>query len=105
MREAEKLAAIGEMSAMIAHDFRNPLAAIHIQDQIDEILNYIEEYKHDRNQNFTVKQLEKTKKKLKETRCSFSSTSRILPPRWRERTFSDIDPEDFIPVIFLRKQR
>ncbi|HEL0027024.1 TPA: DEAD/DEAH box helicase family protein [Streptococcus equi subsp. zooepidemicus] len=39
----------------------------HIQDQIDEILNYIEEYKHDRNQNFTVKQLEKTKKKL-ETR-------------------------------------
>ena len=39
----------------------------HIQDQIDEILNYVEEYKHDRNQNFTVKQLEKTKKKL-ETR-------------------------------------
>ncbi|HGR3965291.1 TPA: helicase-related protein [Streptococcus pneumoniae] len=36
----------------------------HIQDQIDEILNYIEEYKHDRNQNFTVKQLEKAKKKL-----------------------------------------
>ena len=28
MQEAEKLAAIGEMSAMIAHDFRNPLAAI-----------------------------------------------------------------------------
>ena len=28
MREAEKLAAIGEMSAMVAHDFRNPLAAI-----------------------------------------------------------------------------
>ena len=39
----------------------------HIEDQIDEILNYVEEYKHDRNQNFTVKQLEKTKKKL-ETR-------------------------------------
>lgn len=28
VREAEKLAAIGEMSARIAHDFRNPLAAI-----------------------------------------------------------------------------
>ena len=39
----------------------------HIQDQIDEIINYVEDYKHDRNQNFTVKQLEKTKKKL-ETR-------------------------------------
>ncbi|HEN9106076.1 TPA: DEAD/DEAH box helicase family protein [Streptococcus agalactiae] len=39
----------------------------HIQDQIDEIVNYVEEYKHDGNQNFTVKQLEKTKKKL-ETR-------------------------------------
>ena len=39
----------------------------HIQDQIDEIINYVKEYKHDRNQNFTVKQLEKTKKKL-ETR-------------------------------------
>lgn len=39
----------------------------HIQDQINEIVNYVEEYKHDRNQNFTVKQLEKTKKKL-ETR-------------------------------------
>ncbi len=39
----------------------------HIQDQIDEIVNYVEEYKHDRNQNFTVKQLEKIKKKL-ETR-------------------------------------
>jgi two-component system sensor histidine kinase PilS (NtrC family) len=28
MRKAEKMAAIGEMSASIAHDFRNPLAAI-----------------------------------------------------------------------------
>ncbi len=36
----------------------------HIQDQIDGIINYIEEYKHDRNQNFTVKELQKTKKKL-----------------------------------------
>lgn len=36
----------------------------HIQDQIDEIINYIEEYKHDRDQNFTVKELQKTKKKL-----------------------------------------
>ncbi len=41
----------------------------HIQDQIDEIINYVEEYKHDRNQNFTVKQLQKTKKKL-ETRLA-----------------------------------
>lgn len=38
-----------------------------IQSQIDEILDYIEEYKRDREQRFTVKQLEKTKKKL-ETR-------------------------------------
>lgn len=36
----------------------------HINDQIDEIINYINDYKYDRNQNFTVKQLEKTKKKL-----------------------------------------
>lgn len=28
MREAEKMAAIGELSASVAHDFRNPLAAI-----------------------------------------------------------------------------
>ena len=39
----------------------------HIKDQIDEIINYVEEYKHDRNQNFTVKELQKTRKKL-ETR-------------------------------------
>lgn len=39
----------------------------HIQDQIDEIINYVEEYKHDRNQKFTVKELQKTRKKL-ETR-------------------------------------
>lgn len=39
----------------------------HIKDQIDEIVNYVEEYKYDRNQNFTVKQLQKTKKQL-ETR-------------------------------------
>lgn len=39
----------------------------HIQDQIDEIINYVEEYKHDRSQNFTVKELQKTRKKL-ETR-------------------------------------
>lgn len=38
----------------------------HIQDQIDEIINYVEEYKHDRNQNFTVKQLEKTKRSWKQ---------------------------------------
>ena len=36
----------------------------HINDQIEEIINYVNEYKYDRNQNFTVKQLEKTKKKL-----------------------------------------
>ena len=36
----------------------------HIKDQIDEIINYVEEYKHDRNQNFTVKELQKTRKKL-----------------------------------------
>ena len=36
----------------------------HIQDQIDEIIAYVKEYKHDRNQNFTVKELQKTKKKL-----------------------------------------
>jgi len=35
--------------------------------KIDEIINYVEEYKHDRNQNFTVKELQKTRKKL-ETR-------------------------------------
>lgn len=40
----------------------------HIQDQIDEIINYVEEYKHDRNQNFTVKRLEKKTKKKLETR-------------------------------------
>ena len=36
----------------------------HINEQIDEIINYITEYKHDKNQNFTVKELEKTRKKL-----------------------------------------
>lgn len=39
----------------------------HIQDKIDEIINYVEEYKNDRNQNFIVKGLQKTRKKL-ETR-------------------------------------
>lgn len=36
----------------------------HIQDQIDEIINYIQENRHDRDQNFTVKELRKTKRKL-----------------------------------------
>ena len=36
----------------------------HIEDQINEIIDYINEYKHDRNQNFTVKELQKTRKKL-----------------------------------------
>lgn len=35
-----------------------------LQSQIDEIVDFIEEYKRDRNQKFTVKQLEKTKKGL-----------------------------------------
>lgn len=35
-----------------------------LQGQIDEIIDYIDEYKRERNQRFTVKQLEKTKKKL-----------------------------------------
>ncbi|UQF71652.1 DEAD/DEAH box helicase family protein [Vagococcus lutrae] len=39
----------------------------HIKEQIDDIVHYIAEYKYDRNQSFTVKQLQKTKKKL-ETR-------------------------------------
>ena len=41
----------------------------HIKEQIDDIVHYIAEYKYDRNQNFTVKQLQKTKKKL-ETRLA-----------------------------------
>lgn len=35
-----------------------------LQGQIDEIIDYIDEYKRERDQRFTVKQLEKTKKKL-----------------------------------------
>ena len=35
-----------------------------LQGQIDEIIGYIDEYKRERDQRFTVKQLEKTKKKL-----------------------------------------
>ncbi|HEM3166365.1 TPA: DEAD/DEAH box helicase family protein, partial [Streptococcus suis 92-1400] len=35
-----------------------------LQRQIDEIIDFIEEYKRDRDQKFTVKQLEKTKKGL-----------------------------------------
>ena len=38
----------------------------HIQGQIDEIIAHIKGVKTERNQNFTVKQLEKTKKKLEE---------------------------------------
>lgn len=34
----------------------------HIQDQINEIVNYVEEYKHDRNQNFTVNSLKRQRK-------------------------------------------
>lgn len=36
----------------------------HINRKIEGILEYIEEYKYDRSQNFTVKQLQNTKKKL-----------------------------------------
>ncbi|MDO5714215.1 MAG: helicase-related protein [Tissierellia bacterium] len=36
-----------------------------IQSQIDEIMEYIEEYKHRRDQKFTVKQMEKTLKSLR----------------------------------------
>ncbi|HFI4928469.1 TPA: helicase-related protein [Streptococcus agalactiae] len=36
----------------------------HIQDQIDDIVSFIDDNKRNRGENFTVKQLEKTKKKL-----------------------------------------
>ena len=36
----------------------------HLEEQIDQIIDFIGEYKNDRNQRFTVKELEKTKKKL-----------------------------------------
>ncbi len=36
----------------------------HIRSEIEGILDYIEEYKYDKSQNFTVKQLQNTKKKL-----------------------------------------
>jgi N12 class adenine-specific DNA methylase len=36
----------------------------HIQDQIDDIVAFIDQNKRNRGENFTVKQLEKTKKKL-----------------------------------------
>ena len=36
----------------------------HIQDQIDDIVSFIDENKRNRGKNFTVKQLEKTKKEL-----------------------------------------
>lgn len=39
----------------------------HLKAEIDKIIDYIEQYKYSRDQNFTVKQLQNTKKKL-ETR-------------------------------------
>lgn len=36
----------------------------HLKAEIDEIIDYIEQYKYSRDQNFTVKQLQNTKKKL-----------------------------------------
>ena len=36
----------------------------HIQEQIDEVVAFIKQYKYDREQKFSVKQLEKTKKSL-----------------------------------------
>lgn len=36
----------------------------HISKEIDQIIRYIDQYKFDRDQKFTVKELEKTKKKL-----------------------------------------
>ncbi len=36
----------------------------HLKRQIQDIVEFIEEYKYQRDQNFTVKQLEGTKKKL-----------------------------------------
>ena len=38
----------------------------HIRSEIEGILQYIEEYKYDRSQNFTVKQLQNTKRNLRE---------------------------------------
>ena len=38
--------------------------AKHLEEQIDQIIDFIGEYKNDRSQRFTVKELEKTKKKL-----------------------------------------
>ena len=38
----------------------------HIQDQIDEILNYIEEYKHDRNKTLRLSNLKKPRKNWKQ---------------------------------------
>lgn len=34
----------------------------HIQDQIDEIVKFLEEYKYSRNQKFSVKELQKQRR-------------------------------------------
>ena len=38
----------------------------HLEEQIDQIIDFIGKYKNDRNQRFTVKELEKTKKKWRQ---------------------------------------
>lgn len=62
--------ATGEYDAIIGHSqfekipMSREYQEKHIQEQIDEIMSFLADYKHDRSQSFTVKQLEKTKKKL-----------------------------------------
>lgn len=80
MRKAEKMAAIGELSASIAHDFRNPLAAISGSAQILDIELQEEKTKEEQTLQNLTRIILRESQRMADTITDFLDYARPVNP-------------------------
>lgn len=90
VRKAEKMAAIGELSATIAHDFRNPLAAIFGSAQILSTEAEATAGKHATTQQNLTNIILRESERMANTITDFLHYARPMTPTHQQFNFNDL---------------